>query len=134
MWRCASGNSQIDVWALGVSLYAMVYGRLPFFDENDEFAMYEKIARHDAFLSSFRLRGTDENGLLTNSNKCSPELIEHEAVDGLLGDEEGDAAVGIVLEHALEHHSVDELRQNLISKNSFWTRQIYHIWGGKCRT
>ena len=31
-----------DVWALGVTLYCMIYNRLPFWDEN-EFTIIQKI-------------------------------------------------------------------------------------------
>lgn len=51
-------TGQIDVWALGVTLYAMIFGRLPFFDVN-EFVMYEKIARQEVFIPRIRLKGVE---------------------------------------------------------------------------
>lgn len=51
-------TGQIDVWALGVTLFAMIFGRLPFFDVN-EFAMYEKIARQEVFIPRLRLKGVE---------------------------------------------------------------------------
>ena len=79
-------TAQIDVWALGVTLYAMIFGRLPFYDSN-EFAMYEKIARHEVFISSKRLRGVDdEHQIPVNSNKREDHIVEYEDVDETLKD------------------------------------------------
>lgn len=79
-------TAQIDVWALGVTLYAMIFGRLPFYDSN-EFAMYEKIARHEVFVSSKRLRGVDaELKIPMNSNKREDYIVKYENVDETLQD------------------------------------------------
>lgn len=79
-------SGQIDVWALGITLYAMIYGRLPFFDQN-EFSMYEKIARKEVLIPSKRLRGIDyEAVVLTNSNKREEHVLMYEDVDDELQD------------------------------------------------
>ncbi|MCJ1308419.1 hypothetical protein MMC25_002072 [Agyrium rufum] len=80
-------TGQIDVWALGVTLYAMLFGRLPFFDPNSEFGMYEKIARQEVFIPSKRLRGVDLTSLTaTNSNKRADDIIDYELIDEDLRD------------------------------------------------
>ena len=79
-------TGQIDVWALGVTLYGMIYGRLPFFDVN-EFAMYEKIARQDVFIPRIRLRGVEEDGKTpTSSDKRLDDILDYEEVDEDLRD------------------------------------------------
>ena len=79
-------TGQIDVWALGVTLYGMVFGRLPFFDTN-EFAMYEKIARQEVFIPKERLRGVEDAATTSmNSNKRSDHVVDYEAVDDELRD------------------------------------------------
>ena len=79
-------TGQIDVWALGVTLYAMIYGRLPFFDKN-EFAMYEKIAWHEVFIPSKRLKGVEDVPRVPmNSNKREDYVAEYELVDDELRD------------------------------------------------
>lgn len=79
-------TGQIDVWALGVTLYGMIYGRLPFFDVN-EFAMYEKIARQDVFIPRIRLRGVEEDEKTpTSSDKRLDDILKYEEVDEDLRD------------------------------------------------
>lgn len=87
-------TGQIDVWALGVTLYGMIFGRLPFFDAN-EFAMYEKIARQEVFIPRMRLKGveipnpdSEDDAAVApmNSNKRDDDVIEYEEVDDDLRD------------------------------------------------
>lgn len=79
-------NGQIDVWALGVTLYGMIFGRLPFYDLN-EFVMYEKIARQEVFIPSRRLKavegGTDEP---KNGNKRLDDVLDYDVIDDELRD------------------------------------------------
>ena len=79
-------TGQIDVWALGVTLYCMVYGRLPFFDPN-EFKMYEKIAHEEVFIPRRRLKGVEHNDeAISNHNKRIDDVLEYEGVDDTLWD------------------------------------------------
>ena len=79
-------TGQIDVWALGVTLYGMIFGRLPFFDEN-EFAMYEKIARHEVIIPNKRLRGVETDpDVELNRFKRRPDILAYEPVDDELQD------------------------------------------------
>ena len=79
-------TGQIDVWALGVTLYCMIFGRLPFVDVN-EFAMYEKIARQEVFIPRMRLKGVEDTARVSmNCNKRVDDIIEYEEVDDDLRD------------------------------------------------
>ena len=79
-------TGQIDVWALGVTLYGMIFGRLPFFDVN-EFKMYEKIAGQEVFIPQNRLRGVEDHSEMPmNSNKRLADILEYEEVDDELRD------------------------------------------------
>lgn len=48
-------SEQIDVWSLGVTLYCLLYARIPFLAE-DEFSMFRKIATEEAFIPKSRLK------------------------------------------------------------------------------
>ncbi|CAK7221590.1 hypothetical protein SCUCBS95973_004547 [Sporothrix curviconia] len=48
-------SEQIDVWSLGVTLYCLLYARIPFLAE-DEFSMFRKIATEEAYIPKCRLK------------------------------------------------------------------------------
>lgn len=79
-------TGQIDVWALGVTLYCMIFGRLPFVDSN-EMGMYEKIACEKVFIPRVRLRGVENSDKDPETNyKRLDDILEYELVDDELRD------------------------------------------------
>ena len=88
-------TGQIDVWALGVTLYCLVFGRVPFFHV-DTFALMRTIAQDEVYIPRKRLRAVDEINLTHqasfdsrhNSDAAQPISDEsiHEAIDGDLYD------------------------------------------------
>jgi SNF1-activating kinase 1 len=51
-------SEQIDVWSLGVTLYCLIYARIPFLGV-DEFQMFRKIATEEVYIPRRRLRPVD---------------------------------------------------------------------------
>lgn len=109
-------TGQIDVWALGVTLYGMIFGRLPFFDVN-EFVMYEKIARQEVFIPRMRLKGVEVpdpdlgDGVANapmNSNKRDDDKVEYEEVD----DDLRDLLKRLLHKHPLKRISLKEVKHH----------------------
>jgi len=89
-------TGQIDVWALGVTLYCLIYGRVPFHD-NNTFALMRRIAEEEAYIPRYRLKAVDEqagsrpssHGRFSrpiSSNKRHPHELAYEEVDDVLYD------------------------------------------------
>lgn len=87
-------SEQIDVWSLGVTLYCLIYARIPFLAE-DEFQMFKKIATDEVHISRRRLRPVDPatspsaTSLYKRQNAHpyrDDNDLEYEEVDNLLYD------------------------------------------------
>ncbi|KAK4174750.1 putative Serine/threonine-protein kinase [Triangularia setosa] len=82
-------TEQIDVWSLGVTLYCLIYARIPFLAE-DEWQMFRKIATEDVYIPTRRLAPVDpatkpdERSLYTRINRPpyrDDDVLQYEEVD-----------------------------------------------------
>ncbi|UKZ68323.1 uncharacterized protein TrAtP1_009362 [Trichoderma atroviride] len=87
-------SEQIDVWSLGVTLYCLIYARIPFLAE-DEFQMFRKIATEEVYIPRRRLMPVDPStspavtSLYKRQNTYpyrDDNDVKYEDVDGLLYD------------------------------------------------
>ncbi|USP76584.1 hypothetical protein yc1106_03858 [Curvularia clavata] len=85
----------IDIWALGVTLYCLIYGRVPFHDTNT-FTLMKVISEDEPYIPRYRLKPVAEHsssrpsshGRNTQpmSSKRAPHDLEYEEVDENLRD------------------------------------------------
>ncbi|KAI1780757.1 kinase-like protein [Hypoxylon cercidicola] len=87
-------SEQIDVWSLGVTLYCLIYARIPFMAE-DEFQMFHKIAKEDVYIPRRRLKPVDPQHYPSSTSlyrRINHEpyrddcVLSYEEVDDLLYD------------------------------------------------
>lgn len=55
-------TDQIDVWSLGVTLYCLIFARIPFLAE-DEYQLFRAIAHQDVYIPKRRLKAVDPSPL-----------------------------------------------------------------------
>ena len=80
-------TAALDLWSLGVTLYAMVYAKLPFYESQD-MSLYESICQSEVFLPQTRLKAVDatnesyrtRTGEPMNSNKRLDYELAYEHV------------------------------------------------------
>jgi serine/threonine protein kinase len=53
-------TEQIDVWSLGITLYCIIFARIPFLAD-DEYQLFRCIAKEDVYIPRKRLRAVDPN-------------------------------------------------------------------------
>ncbi|KFY85056.1 hypothetical protein V500_08758 [Pseudogymnoascus sp. VKM F-4518 (FW-2643)] len=51
-------NDQIDIWSLGVTLYCLIFARIPFLAE-DEYQLFRAIAQQDVYIPRRRLKAVN---------------------------------------------------------------------------
>ena len=58
-------TEQIDVWSLGVTLYCLIYARIPFMAE-DEFRLFRAISNEEVYIPRRRLKAVDPTSLTSH--------------------------------------------------------------------
>ena len=86
----------IDVWALGITLYCLIYGRVPF-HENNPFALMKAISDDEPYIPRYRLKPVSEransrpnshgrNMQPISNARRAPHDVDYEEIDENLRD------------------------------------------------
>ena len=119
---------EIDLWALGVTLFCLIYGRVPFHD-NNQWLLMRHITDDEPYISKFRLKPVAENsgsrpsshGRLSQSlmsSKRSAHDLDYEEVDEDLRD---------LLERLLAKSPQDRISIGDIKRHPWLTRDIDNL-------
>jgi len=60
-------TEQIDVWSLGITLYCLIFARIPFLAD-DEYQLFRAIAKEDVYIPRRRLKAVDPNCTTPQTN------------------------------------------------------------------
>lgn len=121
----------IDVWALGITLYCLVYGRVPF-HENNPFALMKAISEDEPYLPRYRLKPVSERATsrpnshgrnmqpISNARRA-PHDVDYEEVDENLRD---------LLKHLLVKDSKERITIHEIKRHPWLLQGInnYTSW------
>jgi serine/threonine protein kinase len=61
-------TEQIDVWSLGITLYCLIYARIPFLAD-DEYQLFRCIAKEDVYIPRRRLKAVNPNCTTPQANQ-----------------------------------------------------------------
>ncbi|KAI1388582.1 kinase-like protein [Hypoxylon trugodes] len=119
-------SEQIDVWSLGVTLYCLIFARIPFMAE-DEFQMFKKIATDDVYIPRRRLRPVDPQHSPSSTSLYKRVNSEPYRDDSVLAYEEIDDLLYDLLRRMLTKNPEKRIRLREVKRHPWVVQGIPNL-------
>ena len=123
-------TEQIDVWSLGVTLYCIIFARLPFLAD-DEYQLFRCIAKNDVYIPRRRLKAVDPScaASATSINKRIGPSTGPYREDGELTFEDVDDELYDLLRRMLIKDPTERIKLREVKRHPWVIRGIDNILG-----
>ncbi|CCU74464.1 calcium/calmodulin-dependent protein kinase kinase 2/serine/threonine-protein kinase ssp1 [Blumeria hordei DH14] len=111
-------TEQIDVWSLGITLYCLIFARIPFLAD-DEWQLFRCIAKEDVYIPRRRLKAVNQkantppgNILSSSTSPNSPYREENELAFEIIDDELFDLLRRMLIKDPAERIKLREVKRH----------------------
>ena len=119
-------TDQIDVWSLGITLYCLIYARIPFLAD-DEYQLFRCIAKEDVYIPRKRLKPVDPN--CNNQTKSTGPSTGPYRQEGELAFEDIDEELYDLLRRMLIKDPLERMKLREVKRHPWVIRGIHNIIG-----
>lgn len=123
-------TEQIDVWSLGITLYCLIYARIPFLAD-DEYQLFRAIAKDDVYIPRRRLKAVDPNCTTPQTNpvkRTGPSTGPYRE-DGELAFEDIDKELYDLLSRMLIKDPADRMKLREVKRHPWVLRGVDNVIG-----
>ncbi len=123
-------TEQIDVWSLGITLYCLIYARIPFLAD-DEYQLFKAIAKEDVYIPRRRLKAVDPNATTPqqgNVKRIRPIMGPYRE-EGELAFEDIDDELFDLLKRMLIKDPVERIKLREVKRHPWVVKGIDNVIG-----